>query len=134
MKTTITSFGILGLMLLFGTVYGAFAQTVIFSEDFESEGSDFRTVLLRLKQSATFIAPVHQGVPFLGFRIFPSLLRLKHRNLVHFSRKFRQKERLYKAGDLSEDELLRSAQSMLGHICHADTYGMRREYFHKRSG
>jgi hypothetical protein len=36
MKTTITRFGILGFLLLFVTVYGAFAQTVIFSENFES--------------------------------------------------------------------------------------------------
>ena len=44
---------------------------------------------LQLKKKATFIAPVMQGIPFLGFRIFPGIIRLKHDTLVRFKRKFR---------------------------------------------
>lgn len=88
-----------------------------------------RKLLLKLKEGACFVAPIRQGIPFLGLRIFPNLIRLKHENYIRFIRNYRQKESLYLRGDTDEDEFIRSAVSMIGHLRHADTFRMRLKYF-----
>lgn len=47
---------------------------------------------LELKESVTTIAPVTEGVPFLGFRVFPGIIRIKRENLVRMNRKIKNKE------------------------------------------
>ena len=84
---------------------------------------------LELKESACFVAPVNEGIPFLGFRIFPGVVRLKRSGLVRFMRKMRAKERLYDKGCIGEDELVRSAESLTGHVRHGNTKAMRQRFF-----
>jgi retron-type reverse transcriptase len=100
-------------------------------QDFLQKISEYLEInlCLKLKNNATFIAPIQQGIPFLGFRIFPYLIRLKRTNLVRFRRKFRQKEKAYLNGKISEDTFIRSVSSMIGHIKHANTYQMRQDFF-----
>ncbi len=88
---------------------------------------------LRLKESGTFLAPVSQGVPFLGFRVFPNLIRLKRANLVRFRRKFRENEKAYLSGEMDDERFARSAASLLGHVLHADTWRMRRDFFYGKN-
>jgi RNA-directed DNA polymerase len=85
---------------------------------------------LELKEKGSFIAPLSEGIPFLGFRIFPSLIRLQHSTLVRFSRKYRQKERQYLKGEIEEQEFIRSAVSLVGHIQHGNTYRLRQKIFY----
>jgi hypothetical protein len=84
---------------------------------------------LELKESACFVAPVNEGIPFLGFRIFPGVVRLKRSGALRFMRKFRRKERLYNKGSISEKDLVRSAESLTGHVVHGNTKAMRRKFF-----
>ena len=84
---------------------------------------------LELKEKACFVAPVNEGIPFLGFRIFPGVVRLKRSGLLRFMRKIRAKERLYNEGRISEGELVRSAESLTGHVVHGNTKAMRRKFF-----
>ena len=44
-------------------------------------------------------------------------------------RKIRAKERLYNEGRISEKELVRSAESLTGHVGHGNTKAMRRKFF-----
>ena len=53
---------------------------------------------LELNERACFMSPTSEGIPFLGFRIFPGVVRLKRSGLLRFMRKFRAKERFYKKG------------------------------------
>lgn len=46
---------------------------------------------LELKESVTTIAPITEGVPFLGFRIFPGIIRIKRENLIRMSKKIKNK-------------------------------------------
>ena len=89
---------------------------------------------LDLKEKASIVAPVMEGIPYLGFRIFPGLIRLKHEGLVRFSRKYRKKEKLYLQGEIEEGEFIRSACSLLGHIQHGNTYRMRQSFFYGGKG
>lgn len=76
-------------------------------------------LLLDLKDRATLLAPVIQGIPFLGVRVFPGLIRLQRTGRVRFQRKLRQREQAFLAGDLDEARFVQSAQSLLGHIRNA---------------
>jgi hypothetical protein len=51
--------------------------------------------------------------------------------LVRFMRKIRAKERLYNKGCISEDELVRSAESLTGHVRHGNTKAMRQTFFNR---
>ncbi len=87
-------------------------------------------LLLEIKDDVTRIAPIHQGLPFLGLRIFPNLIRLQRSNLVRIMRKIAKRERQFRKGAIDEDFLIRSVGSMLAHISHADTYHLRRDIFY----
>jgi hypothetical protein len=50
-------------------------------------------MLLSLKEECTAMIPVRQGVTFLGFRVFPRLIRLDVRKWAHFRRKVKRCER-----------------------------------------
>ena len=87
-------------------------------------------LLLDIKQKATFLAPVSQGIPFLGVRVFPGLIRLQRSAWTRFKRKLRDRERAYAEGEIDEGTFVQSVQSLLGHIRHANTYHLRRGFFH----
>jgi retron-type reverse transcriptase len=81
---------------------------------------------LELKEKVVRIAPVTEGVPFLGFRLFKNLVRVQRANLVRYRQNIRQKEQLYILGRISEDELIRSLNSVIGHMSYGDTTFLRR--------
>ncbi|MDX2032704.1 MAG: RNA-dependent DNA polymerase, partial [Blastocatellia bacterium] len=65
----------------------------------------------------------------LGFRIYPGTVRLCNDTWARFRRKVREREAAYRAGEIDEEELARSVQSMLGHIQRADMRASRRAFF-----
>ena len=81
---------------------------------------------LSLKQDATRLAPVTDGIPFLGFRIYPGLLRLNRRSLRRFRRQVRAREHAYRLELIGQEELAGSVASHFAHIAHADTLTLRR--------
>jgi RNA-directed DNA polymerase len=81
---------------------------------------------LELKDSATLLAPVAEGIPFLGLRIYPGVLRLGARSLRRFRRQVRRREETYRAGRLGKEELVNSVASLFAHVSHADTLTLRR--------
>lgn len=80
---------------------------------------------LSLKPSATLIAPLTEGLPFLGFRIFPKLIRLNKQGLRRFRRRLRLHEKAYQSGEIDVEILTASVQSMIAHMHHADTQRLR---------
>ncbi len=86
---------------------------------------------LILKDKVVRIAPVTEGVPFLGFRIFRKLIRLQRPNLVRFRKKIKKKERQFQSGLITESDLADSVNSMVAHIAHANSGMVRRREFEK---
>jgi hypothetical protein len=82
---------------------------------------------LDLKEKATRVAPVAEGIPFLGFRIFSGLVRLQRPNLVRFRKKVKSREVAYLAGHISESELIQSVGSMIAFVNHANSRSLRRK-------
>lgn len=84
---------------------------------------------LDLKEQATIVAPVTEGFPFLGCRVFPGIVRVKSAGKIRFYRKWGARQGQYAAGVLSDYEFLQSAASLVGHLRHADTRNLRRAFF-----
>ena len=84
---------------------------------------------LDLKEEAVRLAPVRQGISFLGFRIFPRMIRLQRVGWTRFKHKVRDREQAYREGHIDERELVHSVQSLLAHVQQARTRRLRRQFF-----
>jgi RNA-directed DNA polymerase len=82
---------------------------------------------LTLKERAVRIAPVSEGVTFLGFQVYRGMLRLGSGKLARVRRTIRHLEKRCQAGLIDEEALSRSVSSMLGHWSQANTKAARRQ-------
>ena len=84
---------------------------------------------LKVHESKAQVAPVTNGIPWLGFVIFPTHRRLKRRNVVHFRRRLVRNISLYREGSISFAELDASVRGWINHVRYGDTWGLRRSLF-----
>ena len=84
---------------------------------------------LDLKDEATVLAPVPEGLPFLGFRIWPRVIRLDPRAARRFRSRMREIHRRLSDGTLQEEDAVRRGGSLLGHVAFANTLQFRRSFF-----
>ena len=84
---------------------------------------------LELKEKIVRIAPVSEGLSFLGYRVFRGLIRLQRANLVRFRRKIVKREREYLRGKIKEEDLENSVRSVIAHISHGNTKNLRDTVF-----
>ncbi len=57
-----------------------------------------------------------QGIPFLGFRIYPKRIRLSPKSRQRFIKKFREYEKNYAQGRWSEKELVQHIEPLIGFV------------------
>ena len=88
---------------------------------------------LQLHEHKCQISPVKTGTDFLGYRVFPTHRLLRQTSVTRARRRLRRLQQDYAAGDISQDAVKHSVQSWLGHVKHADTYGLRRAIFSQLS-
>jgi hypothetical protein len=69
--------------------------------------------------------PVAEGVPFLGFHLFPERRRLKRRKGVHFQRRLQAQLGAFGRGDLSAERLAACIDGWVNHIRYGNTVGLR---------
>ena len=81
---------------------------------------------LSLNQRSTRVAPVGGGIAFLGFDVFPGLIRLSPARWRRFRRQHRAREAALEMGILDEEEAAASAASQYAHLAAFDTYRVRR--------
>lgn len=84
---------------------------------------------VELKEKVTQVAPVTEGILFLGFRVFPQLVRLQRSNLSRLRRSIRHCEAQFKAGRLSEQELIARVGSLVAHVEHVNSLSARKRIF-----
>lgn len=80
---------------------------------------------LKLKIKATYINTRHNGLSFLGMRIFPNLIRVKNENKHRIMKKIKKKEECFEKGLISEATLAQSLTSYAGYLGFADTRHFR---------
>ncbi len=84
---------------------------------------DFRLTLHEDKAQAR---PVAEGIPFLGFHIFPDHRRLKRRRGIAFQQKYGQMLRGNANGKISRAQITASIQGWVNHVRYGNTWGLRR--------
>ncbi len=86
-----------------------------------------RLARLRLViHSAAHPRPATEGIPFLGFIVYPESRRLKRRNGLAFRRHFLSLLAAYRVGEIPLDYLDASVLGWINHACYANTTGLRR--------
>ncbi len=70
--------------------------------------------------------PVTEGVPFLGFVVFPDRRRLKRRKGIHFQRKLRRVAADCRAGTIPLSDVTALVQGWVNHVRYANTIGLRK--------
>lgn len=81
---------------------------------------------LTLHVREAVVSPVTEGIPFLGFRLYPDHRRLRRRNGVAFARRLRQMACDYRRGAIALPKVSARVQGWVAHASHADTWGLRR--------
>ncbi len=84
------------------------------------------TLRLTLHENRAQIVPVQAGLPFLGWRVYPFARRLKRRNVIAFTRRFRRIRARYAAGACTLADLDQQIQGWIGHARHGNTLALRR--------
>jgi hypothetical protein len=70
--------------------------------------------------------PVVEGIPFLGFMVFPERRRLKRRKGIHFRRRFARLMRERRQGLRTQSEVSSSLRGWINHVRYANTIGLRK--------
>jgi retron-type reverse transcriptase len=86
---------------------------------------------LTLHERAAQVSAVENGIPWLGFVIYPTHRKLKRRNVVAFRRRLEHNLALYRAGAISFAELDASVQGWINHVRYGDTWGLRAHLFNR---
>lgn len=75
------------------------------------------------------VTQTKDGIPWLGFVVYPTHRRLKRRNTVNFTRRLEHNIDLYESGQIPFAELDASVQGWINHVRYADTWGLRGHIF-----
>ena len=82
-----------------------------------------------LKEKVVRIAPVSEGLPFLGYRVFRGITRLQRANLVRFRKKITRLEKRFLRQKIEQEDLTNSMRSVIAHISHGNTGNLRKAVF-----
>ncbi|MBW2431202.1 MAG: group II intron reverse transcriptase domain-containing protein [Deltaproteobacteria bacterium] len=89
------------------------------------EGYLEKKLRLKTRSGDVILAPVTQGLPFLGFQIFPGVIRISRKGWRRFRRKMITRNGQYFRGDIDHKDWHRSVASLIGNMQQADTRNLR---------
>lgn len=69
--------------------------------------------------------PVNEGIPFLGFILFPTHRRLKRRKGIHFRRRIHRLLHDYRRGAVPAERVQASVHGWINHVRYGDTWRLR---------
>jgi hypothetical protein len=84
---------------------------------------------LTLHEAEAQVLPTKDGIPWLGFVVYPSHRHIKPRNATHFRQRLERNIDLYENGSISFAELDASVQGWINHVRYADTWRLRGDIF-----
>lgn len=80
---------------------------------------------LQLKDRATILAPVDEGVPFLGRLVFRGTVRIRPENLRRYRLRLRERRREFRTGRRTEASYVRSVAALFELLRSAHTRALR---------
>lgn len=91
---------------------------------------DFLCALrLRIHPGRSRVYRTSEGIPFLGWRIFPGRLRLAKGNVARFRRRIHALHAAHAAGLVSRQEVETCIRAWIAHAAHGDTWRLREQIF-----
>jgi len=84
---------------------------------------------LRLKDKATLLNTSLHGLPFLGYRVFPGIIRIRRENLARIRKRLEDKLQQFRKGIISEDKMVMSVRSWFAFMGFANSQGLRQVSF-----
>lgn len=69
--------------------------------------------------------PVTEGIPFLGFVVYPTHRLVKRRKVVQTKRRLRRLTLAYRAGEVDQARVQASVRGWLNHVRYADSWHLR---------
>ena len=81
---------------------------------------------LVLNKRVTSVQPVTEGTDFLGYKIWPTYIKVRKSTVYRFTRKINKKIRHIKDGSASYENINDSYMAWKGHIMHANSYNLKR--------
>ena len=72
------------------------------------------------------MTPTADGIPWLGFVVFPDHRLLKARKVRYATRRLGQRYEAYRSGAIAFGEFDASVRGWINHARHADSWGLRR--------
>ena len=102
---------------------------VVVSPSISARGFGRRLARLRLTihEAPAHPRPVSEGIPFLGFVVYPKHRRLKRRNVVNYRRRLKGLMASRRTGGVDADRLQASIVGWVNHARHGDTWGLRKD-------
>jgi len=85
---------------------------------------------LAIHEESAHARPVGDGIPFLGFIVYPQRRRLKRRKGVAFARRLRSLARRYTGGQITLDRATASVRGWVNHVRYGNTIGLRKSLLH----
>lgn len=109
---------------------------VLFADDKQRLHDDRRAIAtflrdeldLGLKERAVRLQPTWTGLPFLGFVLFPALVRVQPANLRRYRWRLRFLRWQMEAGAIDTERFRRGVAAVLQHLATADTLQLRRRW------
>ena len=92
-----------------------------------------KELFLKAKERAVMIQRRENGIGFLGYRVFPRLIRIKNKNVRRMKRKIAFEERRFHVGEISQEHLAASVRSMIGYFKLANSRNLMRDIFYGHS-
>lgn len=86
--------------------------------------SYLQKLALKIKPKSIQINRCTRGLPFLGYRIYPNLLRIRKENLKRCIRGIKKTEQAYLQNQISAETLYQSSKSRMGFIGFANSFGL----------
>jgi hypothetical protein len=87
---------------------------------------------LKIKPGGLLLALVSQGLPFLGFRIFPGVIRINRKGWRRFRRKVKKRYGQLENNEIDYEDWHRSVASLVGHTQQVNTRNLRASFFYNR--
>jgi RNA-directed DNA polymerase len=84
---------------------------------------------LAIHQGQAYPRPVTEGIPFLGFVVFPAGRRLKRRKGIAYRRRLEGLLASYAAEEIPLERVAASVQGWVNHARYGDTWGLRQALF-----
>jgi hypothetical protein len=95
---------------------------------------DFLSPLrLRIHARKSRVYRVHDGVTFLGWRVFPERLRLVRSNVVRWRRRLKAMSKAYRAGKMQLSEATTRVRAWIAHAEHGNTWKLRTQLLRQRA-